>query len=138
MAPFTMSEIKAATSAYHLYMKEKHAEVKASLEVSGGVIINGSFPRCCAAEQVLDCVLDKFSSVFLANRYGSVQELVVGGGQLLCSMLGALARTGQFEQIFCSDFCCSTGWSCGSRSWIFWYVDVVYCLGVTPLTRFST
>ncbi|CAM9130728.1 unnamed protein product [Ectocarpus sp. 12 AP-2014] len=30
-----MSEIKAATSAYHLYMKEKHAEVKASLEAKG-------------------------------------------------------------------------------------------------------
>lgn len=28
-----MSEIKAATSAYQLYQREKHAEVKASLEV---------------------------------------------------------------------------------------------------------
>ncbi|CAM9884610.1 unnamed protein product, partial [Ectocarpus sp. 8 AP-2014] len=30
-----MSEIKAVASAYHLYMKEKHAEVKASLEAKG-------------------------------------------------------------------------------------------------------
>lgn len=28
-----MSEIKAATSAYQLYQREKHAEIKASLEV---------------------------------------------------------------------------------------------------------
>lgn len=36
-----MSEIKAATSAYQLFQREKHAEVKASLEV--GALSRGTY-----------------------------------------------------------------------------------------------
>lgn len=37
-----MNEIKAAVSAYQLFQRQKHADVKASLEVSHAYGIHGS------------------------------------------------------------------------------------------------